>query len=175
MWVIVFFVVTSCLESEVRTNWRAFSAKNETSILVKSWLKCSPDESEKFLVFVLTEICIYLLSMSALMGSFRSQKRQITASRLLRRSGPGESMSFRQFLLNLDFAFETRRSFPGFNGFVTPCSCSIHTVERIPSLGNLRKYFLVKPIVNMSWYIASLSESMKTRVFILLNCGAAAN
>ena len=152
------------------TNWRAFSTKNETSILVKIWQSCSPDEFERFPVFVLTEICIYLLSMSALMRYFRSQKRQITASRLLRRSGPDESMSFEQTLLNLDFAFETRWSFPGFNGSVTPCSSSIHTVERISSLGSLRMYFLVKSIVIVSCYIASLSGSLKRWVFIFLSC-----
>ena len=76
--------------------------------------------------------------MSALMGYFCSRKRQITASRLHRRSGPDKSMSLRQAPLNLDFAFETLRSFTGLFGFVTPCSDSIHPVEGISLLGSLR-------------------------------------
>ena len=39
-----------------------------------------------FLSLGLTETCMYMLSMSALIGYFRSQNWQITASRLLRRS-----------------------------------------------------------------------------------------
>ena len=112
---------------------------------------------------------MYMLSMSALMGYFRSQKRPITASRFFRRSGSDKSMSLRQILLNLGFAFETRRSSLGLFGFVTPYSGSIHPVEGILPLGGLRMYFLVKSFVIVSWYIASLSGSLRRRVFILLN------
>ena len=59
MGVVDFVVVTTSLESEVRTSRRAFRAKNETSVLVRAenetsveiWLGFSPDESEKLPVF----------------------------------------------------------------------------------------------------------------------------
>ena len=111
-----------------------------------------------FLSSGLTETCLYMLSMSALMGYFRSRKRQKTASRLLRRYGIDKSMSFKQSFLNLDFALETSLfSFSGLFGFVTSCSGSIYPVEGMSSLGSLRLYFLVKSFVSVSWYIASLS------------------
>ena len=74
---------------------------------------------------------MYMLSLSALMGYFRSRKRQITASRLIRRSGPDKSMSLRQTPLNLNFGFEILRSFPGLLRFVTSCCGSIHPVGEI--------------------------------------------
>ena len=61
------------------------------------------------------------------------------------------------------------RSFPDLFGFFTPCSGSIHPVEGISSLGSLRMCFLVKSFVIVSWYIASLSGSLRRRVFILLS------
>ena len=64
----------------------------------------------KFLSSGLNETCIYMLSLSALMGYFRPRKRQITASRLLSQSGPDKSKSFSQ--TPLFQAFWVRHSMP---------------------------------------------------------------
>ena len=64
-----------------------------------------------FLSAGLTETCMYIPSISAVMGCFRSGNCVIAPSRLHSKSGPLRSMSFRQDRLNLDLALETRRSF----------------------------------------------------------------
>ena len=81
---------------------------------------------------------MYIPSMSAVMGCFRSRNRVITPSRLQSKSGPVRSISFRQTPLNLDLALETRRSFPGLFGLITPCSGKTHPVEGISSGSNFR-------------------------------------
>ena len=93
--------------------------------------------------------------MPALIGHLRSRNRQITAGRLLSRSGPLESMSLRQSTLYLDFALETRRTFPGLLELMTPCSGRIHPVEGI-SLG-------------MTFLMYSLSRSHEIFQFVGVN------
>ena len=90
-----FVVVNTKLKKEVRTKWRVFCAKNITSVLVKIWLNCSPDEYESSLSLDMPNFCMDMLSMFVLMEYFRSRKRHTMASRLLRRSGPVKTMSLK--------------------------------------------------------------------------------
>ena len=89
-----------------------------------------------FLSSALTETCMYILSMSEVMDCFGSRSLVITPSRLQSKSCPVRSIPFRQLSLNLDWASETRRSFPGLFGLITPCSGKIHPVEGFSSDSN---------------------------------------
>ena len=128
--VFIFVVVNTKLKSEVRTKWRVFCAKNITSVLVKIWLNCSPDECQTFLSLGMTNFCMDMLTKFVLMEYFRSRKRHTRASRLLRRSGPVKTMSLKgKPLLNFGFAFQIGK-FLSLFGLFAPRSRTIHPVER---------------------------------------------
>ena len=103
----------------------------------KSGSSAPQRKRRNFLSSVLKGTCMYITSISTVMGCLHSRNWLITPRRLQSKSGAVRSMSFRQIPFNLDLALETRQNFTyriliytygviNLFGLIMPCSGKIN-------------------------------------------------